>query len=53
MLKIKVKNLKNLLENLDENKEVLIVTNYFSGEPKVELIKEVNPKGSEYYKIIF
>lgn len=51
MAKIKVENLKNLLKNLDDNKEVLIVDSYSSNEPKVELIKEIKPVGTEYYKI--
>lgn len=51
MAKIKVENLKNLLKNLEDNKEVLIVDSYSSNEPKVELIKEIKPVGTEYYKI--
>lgn len=51
MEKIKIEDLKNLLKNLDDNKEVLIVDSYSSNEPKVELIKEIKPVGMEYYKI--
>lgn len=48
---IKVEDLKNLIKNLDDNKEILITDDYLSSEPKVELIKELKPVGEEYYKI--
>lgn len=51
MAKIKVEDLKNLIKSLDDNKEVLIIDSYSSNEPKVELIKEIKPVGTEYYKI--
>lgn len=51
MEKIKVRDLKNLIKSLDDNKEVLIIDSYSSNGPRVELIKEINPIGIEYYKI--
>lgn len=51
MAKIKVEDLKNLIKSLDDNKEVLIIDSYSLNEPKVELIKEIKPVGTEYYKI--
>ena len=51
MAKIKVEDLKNLIKSLDDNKEVLIIDSYSLKEPKVELIKEIKPVGTEYYKI--
>lgn len=51
MAKIKVEDLKNLIKNLDDNKEVLVIDSYSSNEPKVELIKGIKPVETEYYKI--
>lgn len=51
MAKMKVEDLKNLIKNLDDNKEILVINSYSSDEPRVELIKEIKPVGTEYYKI--
>ena len=53
-MKVKIKDIKELLKNLDENKELRVVVSYSNeiNEPRVELIKEIKPVGSEYYKLI-
>ena len=52
MENIKVKDLIEILKNLDCTKEVKIV-NSFSVEPKIEVeyIKELKENGKDYYKI--
>ena len=39
-----IKDIKELLKNLDENKELRVVVSYSNetNEPRVELIKEIN-----------
>lgn len=52
MVKFTVKDLKEALKNLDENKEIMIVSSYRSNEKiEVEFIKELKEDGREYYKI--
>ena len=53
-MKVKIKDIKELLKNLDENKELRVVVSYSNetNEPRVELIKEIKPVSSEYYKLI-
>lgn len=51
MEKINVKTLKDLIVNLEDSKEIQILNGYLN-EPKVELIKEITPNNSEYYRII-
>ena len=53
-MKVKIKDIKELLKNLDENKELRVVVSYSNetNEPRVELIKEIKPVGSEYSKLI-
>lgn len=51
MEKINVKTLKDLIINLEDSKEIQIINSY-TNEPKVELIKEITPNNSEYYRII-
>lgn len=50
MEKINVKTLKDLIINLEDSKEIQIINGY-TNEPKVELIKEITPNNSEYYRI--
>ena len=53
-MKVKIKDIKELLKNLDENKELRVVVSYSNetNEPRIELIKEIKPVGSECYKLI-
>ena len=51
MEKINVKTLKDLIINLEDNKGIQIINGY-TNEPKVELIKEITPNNSEYYRIV-
>lgn len=50
--KLTVKDLQEVLKNLDENKEFMIVNSY-SGSDKIDIeyIKELKENGKEYYKI--
>lgn len=50
-MKINVKTLKELLSNLDESKEINICCAYSSEEPQLELVKQLKPTESEYYKL--
>lgn len=52
MENIKVKDLIEILKNLDCTKEVKII-NSFSVEPKIEVeyIKELKENGKDYFKI--
>lgn len=51
-MKINIKLLKGLLSNLDESKEIDICCAYSSGEPPLELVKQLKPTKLEYYKLI-
>lgn len=51
-MKINIKLLKELLSNLDESKEIDICCAYSSGEPQLELVKQLKPTELEYYKLI-
>ena len=51
MEKINVKTLKDLIINLKDSKEIQIINGY-TNDPKVELIKEITPNNSEYYRIV-
>lgn len=52
MAKFTVKDLKEALKNLDENKEIMITSSYGSNEKiEVEYIKELKENGREYYKV--
>lgn len=52
MAKFTVKDLKEALKNLDEDKKVMIVDSYSSNDKiEVEYIKELKENGREYYKI--
>ena len=42
--------LADLIINLEDSKEIQIINGY-TNEPKVELIKEITPNNSEYYRI--
>ena len=46
-----VKDLKEALKNLDENKKIQIASYNISDVIEVELIKEIKETGNEYYKI--
>ena len=50
-MKINIKLLKELLSNLDESKEIDISCAYSSGEPKLELVKQLKPIEQEYYRL--
>lgn len=53
MAKVTVKDLKKVLENLDESKEFIISNSYANNaEIEVEYIKELKKNGRQYYKII-
>ena len=53
MIKFTVKDLREALKNLDENKEVMIVNSYsINNKIRIEYIKELEKNGKEYYKII-
>ena len=53
MAKFTVKDLRNALKNLDESKEVIIVSLYGRTDNiKVEYVKELQEDGKDYYKII-
>lgn len=51
-MKINIKLLKGLLSNLDESKEIGICCAYSSGEPPLELVKQLKPTKLKYYKLI-
>lgn len=52
MAKFIIKDLKEALKNLDENKEIMVVPSYGSNEKiEVEYIKELKENGREYYKV--
>lgn len=52
MTKFTVKDLKEALKNLDEKKEIMIISSYGSNEKiEVEYIKELKENGREYYKV--
>lgn len=48
---ITVRDLKDIINNLYGNKEVVVTNSYSPNEIKVELIKELRPIEREYYKI--
>ena len=50
-MKINIKLLKELLSNLDESKEIDIICAYSSEEPKLELVKQIQPTESECYRL--
>lgn len=53
MIKFTVKDFREALKNLDENKEVMIVHLYGgTNNLKVEYVKELQEDGKDYYKII-
>lgn len=52
MTKFTVKDIREALKNLDEDKEIMIVSSYSSNDKiEVEYIKELKENGREYYKI--
>mgnify|MGYP006961860606 CR=1 FL=1 len=52
MAKFKVKDLKEALKNLDENKEIMILNSYSANvKIEVEYVKELKENGRDYYKI--
>lgn len=53
MAKLTVKDLKKVLEKLDDSKEFMI-SNSYSTDAKIEVeyIKELKENGRQYYKII-
>lgn len=51
MKKITVKDLKKVLENLDESKEVQCTWNLNTTSIEVEYVKEIKENGREYYRI--
>ncbi len=52
MTKFTVKDIREALKNLDEDKETMIVNSYSSNDKiEVEYIKELKENGREYYKI--
>lgn len=53
MAKFTVKDLKKVLEKLDDSKEFMISNSYAgNAEIEVEYIKELKENGRQYYKII-
>lgn len=53
MAKVTVKDLKKVLEKLDEGKEFMISNSYIgNAEIEVEYIEELKENGRQYYKII-
>lgn len=52
MAKFTIKDLKEALKNLDENKEIMVVPSYEGNDKiEVEYIKELKENGREYYKV--
>lgn len=52
MAKFTVKDLREALKNLDENKEVMVINSYSSNDKiEIEYVKEIKKNGKEYYKI--
>ena len=52
MAKFTIKDLREVLKNLDESKEFMIVNSYSANDKiEVEYIKELKENGKEYYKI--
>lgn len=51
MTNFTVKDLKEILEKLDESKEFQVVNYNTSDNIEVEYIKEIKEEGREYYKI--
>ena len=52
MVKIKVKDIREALKNLDGNKEIMIVNSYSNNDKiEIEYIKELKENGREYYRI--
>lgn len=50
MAKFTVKDLREALKNLDDSKEVMIVSS-FNDKIGIEYVKELKENGREYYKI--
>ena len=52
MAKFTVKDLREALKSLDENKEFMIVNSYSCNDKiDIEYVKELKENGREYYKI--
>ena len=52
MANFTVKDLREALNNLDENKEFMIVNSYSCNDKiDIEYVKELKENGKEYYKI--
>lgn len=52
MAKFTVKDIQEALKNLDEDKEIMIVSSYENNDKvEVEYIKELKENGREYYKV--
>nr|DAD59168.1 MAG TPA: hypothetical protein [Bacteriophage sp.] len=49
---IRVKDLREVLKNLDGNKKIMVVNSYScDNKIEVEYVKELKENGQEYYKI--
>lgn len=49
---ITVKDLREVLKNLDGNKKIMVVSSYsYDNKIEVEYVKELKENGKEYYKI--